>query len=142
MQTTVMAANGWIVTDTSGHASQDMRAAAVGRGERPGGSGEGWCPGRDLNPDELPHTPLKRTRIPIPPPGLVHRRERRSRGWELVPREGVEPTRPCGHWYLKPARLPFRHLGPTTGSGPPEGVTGPRRGAMLAHPNTGHRGPR
>ena len=29
-----------------------------------------WCPGRDLNPDELPHTPLKRTRIPIPPPGL------------------------------------------------------------------------
>src|SRR3954449_1743532 len=31
---------------------------------------EVWCPGRDLNPDELPHTPLKRTRIPIPPPGL------------------------------------------------------------------------
>ncbi len=30
-----------------------------------------WCPGRDLNPDELPHTPLKRTRIPIPPPGQV-----------------------------------------------------------------------
>ena len=22
---------------------------------------------------------------------------------------GVEPTRPCGHWHLKPARLPFRH---------------------------------
>ena len=32
-----------------------------------------WCPGRDLNPDELPHTPLKRTRIPIPPPGQVFR---------------------------------------------------------------------
>src|SRR5688572_30282231 len=28
-----------------------------------------WCPGRDLNPDGFPHTPLKRTRIPIPPPG-------------------------------------------------------------------------
>ena len=42
-----------------------------------------WCPGRDLNPDGFPHTPLKRTRIPIPPPGPV-----------LVPREGLEPTRP------------------------------------------------
>src|SRR5262245_2143555 len=39
-----------------------------------GGSGE-WCPGRDLNPDELPHTPLKRTRIPIPPPGQVSYRD-------------------------------------------------------------------
>jgi|GEM_PF-1109434 hypothetical protein len=28
-----------------------------------------WCPDRDLNPDDLRHTPLKRTRIPIPPPG-------------------------------------------------------------------------
>ena len=24
---------------------------------------------------------------------------------------GVEPTRPCGHWILSPARLPFRHFG-------------------------------
>ena len=67
-----------------------------------------WCPGRDLNPDELPHTPLKRTRIPIPPPGQVSPFSG-PRG--MVPREGLEPTRPCGHWYLKPARLPFRHLG-------------------------------
>ena len=22
---------------------------------------------------------------------------------------GFEPPRPCGHWHLKPARLPFRH---------------------------------
>src|SRR3954463_3650893 len=22
---------------------------------------------------------------------------------------GLEPPRPCGHWHLKPARLPFRH---------------------------------
>src|SRR5690625_4428944 len=28
-----------------------------------------WCPGWDLNPHGLPHTPLKRTRLPIPPPG-------------------------------------------------------------------------
>jgi hypothetical protein len=28
-----------------------------------------------------------------------------------VPKRGVEPPRPCGHWHLKPARLPFRHLG-------------------------------
>jgi hypothetical protein len=24
---------------------------------------------------------------------------------------GLEPTRPCGHWILSPARLPFRHFG-------------------------------
>ena len=28
----------------------------------------------------------------------------------LVQRMGFEPTQPCGHWYLKPARMPFRHL--------------------------------
>ena len=31
-----------------------------------------------------------------------------------VPRTGVEPARPCGHWSLKPARLPIPpsgHLG-------------------------------
>jgi integrase/recombinase XerD len=28
-----------------------------------------------------------------------------------VPKEGVEPSRPCGHWILNPARLPFRHFG-------------------------------
>jgi hypothetical protein len=28
-----------------------------------------------------------------------------------VPEEGVEPSRPCGHWILNPARLPFRHSG-------------------------------
>ena len=25
----------------------------------------------------------------------------------LVPRKGLEPSRPCGHWHLKPARLPI-----------------------------------
>src|ERR1700692_3815247 len=24
-----------------------------------------------------------------------------------VPRKGLEPPQPCGHWYLKPARLPI-----------------------------------
>jgi hypothetical protein len=28
-----------------------------------------------------------------------------------VPKEGLEPSRPCGHWILSPARLPFRHFG-------------------------------
>ena len=28
-----------------------------------------------------------------------------------VPKVGVEPTRPCGHRILSPARLPFRHFG-------------------------------
>ena len=29
----------------------------------------------------------------------------------MVPEEGFEPSRPCGHWILNPARLPFRHSG-------------------------------
>ena len=29
----------------------------------------------------------------------------------MVPRAGVEPARPCGHYALNVARLPFRHLG-------------------------------
>ena len=28
-----------------------------------------------------------------------------------IPKEGLEPTRPCGHRILSPARLPFRHFG-------------------------------
>ena len=28
-----------------------------------------------------------------------------------MPRRGVEPPRPCEHWHLKPACLPFHHLG-------------------------------
>ncbi len=29
----------------------------------------------------------------------------------VVPKEGFEPTRPCGHYALNVARLPFRHFG-------------------------------
>src|SRR4051812_13066334 len=51
-----------------------MQRPSGGEYRRVERSGEGeWCPGRDLNPDDLRHTPLKRTRIPIPPPG--HERE-------------------------------------------------------------------
>src|SRR5439155_15276606 len=32
-----------------------------------------------------------------------------------VPRAGVEPARPCGHRFLRPTRLPFRHLGACLG---------------------------
>ncbi len=32
----------------------------------------------------------------------------------LVPRKGLEPPRPCGHWYLKPARLPIPPSGRRT----------------------------
>ena len=28
----------------------------------------------------------------------------------LVPKVGLEPTRPCGHWILSPARLPVPPL--------------------------------
>src|SRR6266508_4096145 len=59
----------------------------------PGGpprSSARWCPGRDLNPDELPHTPLKRTRIPIPPPGHDSRGTGigESLAGDVLPRQG------------------------------------------------------
>ena len=31
----------------------------------------------------------------------------RSEEGKMVPRRGLEPPRPCGHWHLKPARLPI-----------------------------------
>ena len=34
-----------------------------------------------------------------------------SRSSSLVPKVGLEPTRPCGHYALNVARLPFRHFG-------------------------------
>ena len=55
----------------------------------------------------------------------------------LVPRRGFEPLHPCGHRLLKPARLPFRHLGAHSG-----GATRRWRGASLAHPNNGPKGPK
>src|SRR3990170_5191082 len=67
------------------HAKEN--AAREDCGRRIGQSERKWCPGRDLNPDELPHTPLKRTRIPIPPPG--HRARRRPRA-ELPVEGGTE----------------------------------------------------
>ena len=30
--------------------------------------------------------------------------------FRLVQKMGLEPTRHCCHWHLKPARLPFRHF--------------------------------
>ncbi|MCW3100303.1 MAG: hypothetical protein JWL77_5921 [Chthonomonadaceae bacterium] len=35
-----------------------------------------------------------------------------------MPKRGVEPPSPCEHWHLKPACLPFHHLGE------PNGITG------------------
>ncbi len=32
---------------------------------------------------------------------------------EVVPEEGLEPSRPCGQRILSPQRLPFRHPGLT-----------------------------
>src|ERR1700676_2214977 len=31
---------------------------------------------------------------------------------KLVPRKGLEPSRPLSHWHLKPARLPIPPPGP------------------------------
>jgi hypothetical protein len=35
------------------------------------------------------------------------RRIARRRSFTTLPKKGLEPPRPCGHWYLKPARLPI-----------------------------------
>ena len=29
----------------------------------------------------------------------------------VVPKAGIEPARVLPHWFLRPARLPFRHFG-------------------------------
>ena len=49
---------------------------------------------------------------------LLDRREDRAissgdllRDRMVVPKVGLEPTRDCSHWFLRPARLPFRHFG-------------------------------
>ena len=43
---------------------------------------------------------------------LSYKRTQRTLGdlW-LVPKEGFEPTHPCGYYALNVARLPFRHFG-------------------------------
>src|SRR6267378_6370924 len=51
-----------------------------------------------------PHKPLHRLAM-APAPA------RQDGTVPLVPRAGVEPARPCGHRFLRPTRLPFRHLG-------------------------------
>ena len=54
----------------------------------------------------------QRARNPRKPSTLVFS------GLPMVPRRGLEPPRPCGHWHLKPARLPI----------PPSGHCGVRGG--------------
>ena len=39
------------------------------------------------------------------PPSVIHS------GFTMVPRTGLEPVIPCGRRFLKPLRMPFRHLG-------------------------------
>ena len=51
--------------------------------------------------------PPGRNPVEKPPPAAEH--TQLSWGFE-VGKGGLEPPRPYGHWHLKPARLPFRHL--------------------------------
>ena len=55
-------------------------------------------------------------------PETVGRRARQQQGRDgeellkkMVPRKGLEPSRPLSHWHLKPARLPIPPPGPKTG---------------------------
>jgi hypothetical protein len=47
---------------------------------------------------------------------------------------GFEPPRPCGHWHLKPARLPFRHSRPGSHaqSEPAGRLARPQRGLCVS----------
>ena len=75
-----------------------IRRAAASYRER------GWCPGRDLNPDGLLHTPLKRTRIPIPPPGHEGFRGALAPP-EIPPDRPMDPSSWCRGGDLNPYTL-------------------------------------
>lgn len=49
---------------------------------------------------------------------------------DVVPEEGVEPTRPCGQRILSPPRLPFRHSGVATPKREP--LWGPQLGRVAS----------
>ena len=49
-----------------------------------------------------------------------------------MPRGGFEPTRPFGHRLLRPARIPFRHLGAVDEAR--EGLPPERRSVGQANP--------
>src|SRR5690606_4076933 len=53
-----------------------------------------WCPGWDLNPHGVTHTPLKRARLPVPPPG------------RLRTHRGHLPTHPHCNWSLAACQCP------------------------------------
>ena len=54
-----------------------------------------WWATRDSNPDELPHTPLKRARLPVPPAAQLSRLIL-AKANSLAP--AVEGSAPCGQW--------------------------------------------
>ena len=59
------------------------------------------CPGEDLNLHGVSPTATSRLR--------VYQFHHLGSVRYVVRERGVEPPRPCEHWNLNPARLPFRH---------------------------------
>src|ERR1039457_4052681 len=55
------------------------------------------CPGRELNPQAVKHTHLKRTCLPVPPPGRKIQKSKRC-GRESNPRMTVLQTAPLTTW--------------------------------------------
>ena len=88
-------------------------ARLVGRlVERPGTDGHhtalSGAEGGDED-DEEPQSPERRKSLPDQEEdAAIHELDG---GVIEVPKVGLEPTRPCGHRILSPARLPFRHFG-------------------------------
>ena len=65
---------------------------------------------KELAQDDRSHNPSRsqpKHRMPSSPGGEVQTVCRPS----VVPKEGFEPTHPCGQRILSPPRLPFRHFG-------------------------------
>ncbi len=73
-----------------------------------------WYRERDSNPHARRHTILNRARLPVPPPRHVSL---------TVPKRGLEPPRPFGHYHLKVARLPVPPPGHVVRAG---GIEPPR----------------
>ena len=71
------------------------------------------CPGQDLNLHSLRNTHLKRTRLPLPPPGLIKRKHLCDAlsadfsAFLLVPRTRLELARRYRHYPLKVACIPI-----------------------------------
>ena len=73
-----------------------------------------WRARRDSNPRPQPPQGCALSKLSYERAISDYNHRRQNTGVPLpflVPKVGLEPTRPCGHYALNVARLPFRHFG-------------------------------